>query len=107
MFFYTLKKISHFNTYFLRRYTRFSSLNQLKGGGDVFRATVLLLCFKLPSCLFGNTRDTFVIHEKAIFVCFIYIKPQKVKFKFVQKKHETRLVLNGSNKMDLVQTCHS
>ena len=25
---------------------------------------MLLLCFKLPACLFGNTRDTSVMHEK-------------------------------------------
>ena len=45
---------------------------------------MLWLCFKLPSYLFGNTRDTSVIHEKAKFVCFIYMKPQKMKFNFVQ-----------------------
>ena len=45
---------------------------------------MLLLCFKLPSCLFGNTRDTSVMHEKAKCVCFIYMQPQKVKFKSVQ-----------------------
>ena len=47
-------------------------------------AAVLWLCFKLPSCLFGNTNDTSVMHEKAKCVCFIYMQPQKVKFKFVQ-----------------------
>ena len=45
---------------------------------------MLWLCFKLPSCLFGNTRDTSVMHEKAKFVCFDYTQPQKVKFKSVQ-----------------------
>ena len=45
---------------------------------------MLWLCFKLPSCLFGNTRDTFVMHEKAKFVCFNYMQPQKVKIKSVQ-----------------------
>ena len=45
---------------------------------------MLLLCFKLPSCLLGNTRDTSVMYEKAKFVCFILMQPQKVKFKFVQ-----------------------
>ena len=53
-------------------------------GGDVFRAAVVWLCFKLPSCLFVNNRDTFDMHEKAIFVCFVYMQPQKVKFKYVQ-----------------------
>ena len=47
-------------------------------------AAVLWLCFKLPSCLFGNTRDTSVMHEKAKFVCFINMQPQQVKFKSVQ-----------------------
>ena len=45
---------------------------------------MLWLCFKLPSCLFGNTRDRSVMHEKAKFVCFIYMQWQKVKFKSVQ-----------------------
>ena len=45
---------------------------------------MLWLCFKLPSCLFGNTRDTSVMHEKAKFVCFIYMQLLKVKFKSVQ-----------------------
>ena len=45
---------------------------------------MLWLCFKVSSCLFGNTRDMSVMHEKAKFVRFIYIKPQKMKFKSVQ-----------------------
>ena len=44
---------------------------------------VLWLCFKLPSCLIGNTRDTSVMHEQAKFICFINMQPQKVKFKSV------------------------
>ena len=39
---------------------------------------------KLSSCLLDNTRDTSVMHEIAKYVCFIYMQPQKVKFKFVQ-----------------------
>ena len=31
------------------------------GGGRVFWNAVLWLCFKLPICLFGHTRDTSVI----------------------------------------------
>ena len=50
----------------------------------MFRATVLYLCFKLTSCLFGNIRDTTVMHEKAKCVCFIYMQPQKTRFKSVQ-----------------------
>ena len=46
-------------------------------------ASVIWLCFKLPSCLFDNTKDTSVMHKKAIFVCFIHMQPQKVKFKSV------------------------
>ena len=45
---------------------------------------MLWLCYKLPSGLFGNTRDTSVMHEKAKSVCFDYMHPQKVKFKYVQ-----------------------
>ena len=45
---------------------------------------MLWLCFNLPSCLFDNTRDTSVMHEKAKFVCFHYMQQQKVKFKSVQ-----------------------
>ena len=47
-------------------------------------AAMLWLCYKLPFGLFGNTRDTSVRHEKAKFVCFNYMQPQKVKFKSVQ-----------------------
>ena len=50
----------------------------------MFRVAVLWLCYKLPSSLFGNTRDTPVMHVKAKFVCFNYMQPQKVKFKSVQ-----------------------
>ena len=53
---------------------------------------MLWLWFKLPSCLFGNTRDKTVMHEKAKFVCLNNMQPQKVKFKSVQIKHETGLV---------------
>ena len=45
---------------------------------------MLCLCFNLPSCLFGFTRGTSVMYEKAKFVCFIYMQPLKVKFKTVQ-----------------------
>ena len=50
---------------------------------------MLWLYYKLPSVLFGNTRDMSVMHEKAKFVYFNYMQPQKVKFKSVQinKKH--------------------
>ena len=45
---------------------------------------MLWLRFKLPSCVFGNTRDTSVMYKKAKLVCFIYMQQQKVKFKSVQ-----------------------
>ena len=45
---------------------------------------MLWLCFKLPFCLFDNTRDMSVMHEKAKFVLFIYMQPEKVEFKSVQ-----------------------
>ena len=45
---------------------------------------MLWLCYELPSGLFGNTRDTSVMHEKAIFFCFNFMQTQKVKFKSVQ-----------------------
>ena len=41
-------------------------------------ATVLWLCFKLPSFLFGNTRGMSVVNDKAKCVCFINdMQPQK------------------------------
>ena len=52
-------------------------------------ATMLWLWFKLPSCLFGNTRDKSVMYEKAKLVCFYYMQPQKEKFKNI---YETGLV---------------
>ena len=45
---------------------------------------MLWLCFKLPICLFGHTRGTSVIKEKAKAIHFMYMQPRKMKFKFVQ-----------------------
>ena len=45
---------------------------------------MLWFCFKLPSCLFGNTRETSVMHEKAKYVCLNYMQGPNVKFKSVQ-----------------------
>ena len=45
---------------------------------------MLWFCFKLPSCLLGNTRDTSVMHEKKTKTKLFVIYMQKVKFKFVQ-----------------------
>ena len=42
----------------------FKLLNSYKGGW-AFWPAVLWLCFKLPICLFGHTRDTSIIYEKA------------------------------------------
>ena len=40
---------------------------------------MLLLCFKLSSCLVGKTRDTCVMCEKVKFVCLYLLRPQKIK----------------------------
>ena len=53
---------------------------------------MLCLCFKLPSCLLGFTRDTSVMHEKAKFVCFISMQPKKSEIQICSNKHETGLV---------------
>ena len=47
---------------------------------------MLLLCFKLLSCLVANTSDTSVMYEKAKFVCLYLMRPQKMKFESVQMK---------------------
>ena len=52
---------------------------------------MLLLCFKLSSCLVANTSDTSVMYEKAKFVCLYLMRPQKI----CSNKHETCLVLFG------------
>ena len=62
----------------------FELLKSVQRDGDVLRAAVLWLCYKMLSGLFGITRDPSVMHEKAKFVCFNYMQPQKVKFKSVQ-----------------------
>ena len=50
-------------------------------------------------CLFGNTKDTYVMYEKATFVCFIYMQPQKLEFKYVQinMKHVLYVVCHDSS----------
>ena len=58
--------VFHFNNVntFIRifiRNTPVLALKISKGGGRVFWDAVLWLCCKLPICLFGHTRDTFVI----------------------------------------------
>ena len=45
---------------------------------------MFVLCFKLSPCQVGNTRDTSVMYEKAKFVCFYLMRPQKMKFESVQ-----------------------
>ena len=45
------------------------------------------LYFKLPICLIGYTRHTYVIYERAKVIYFIYIQPRKAKY-----KHETGLL---------------
>ena len=51
---------------------------------EVSPFALLWLCFKLPSFLFGNIKNTSVMHDIAKCVCFICMQPQEVKFKFVQ-----------------------
>ena len=53
----------------------------------------------MPSCLFGNTWDSSVIHEKAKWVCFNYMQPQKVKFKSVEinMKQVSDTLVNSKN----------
>ena len=61
----------------------------------LFQAAVLWLCFKLPFYLFGHTRDTSDIHEKAKCVCFICIYvTTKSEIHICSNKHETGLVLH-------------
>ena len=59
------------------------ALKLVKRGWGCFRANVLWLCFKLPSCLFGIT-GTRPLCMKKQNLCFNYMQPQKVKFKYVQ-----------------------
>ena len=67
-------------------------------------AAVLWLSLILPSCLLDNTRDTSVMHEKAKFVCFIYMQPQKVKFKFVQINMKQVSYINDPQKKHRLKT---
>ena len=41
--------------------------------------------------LFDYSRDTSVMHEKAKFVCFIYIQPQK-SIQICSNQHKTGLI---------------
>ena len=55
--------------------TPFQLLKLVKREGCVFWDALLWLCFKLPICLFGHTRDTSIIKEKAKVIYFIYRQP--------------------------------
>ena len=57
--------------------------------------------FKLSSCLFGNTRDTSVMHEKAKCVCFIYMQLQKNEIQNCSNKHETDLALKKFSNLSI------
>ena len=59
----------------------------------MFWDAVLWLSFELLICLFGHTRDTSVISEKANVIYFINMQPRKMKFTFVQI-NITSLILN-------------
>ena len=66
----------HFNT-FIRIFTRNTPVLALKiskrGDRRVYWDAMLWLCFKLPICLFGHTRDTSIVLEKAKVIYFIYM----------------------------------
>ena len=54
---------------------------------------MLWLCFKMPSFLFGNTRDTSVMHEKHN---LLYLYATAIsEIQTCSNKHETGLVLAG------------
>ena len=53
---------------------------------------MLWLCFKLPICLFGHTRDTSVNLEKSKVIDFINMQPRKNKILICSNKHEKGLV---------------
>ena len=63
------------------RYLLFGSKLNIRFSINSFQGKV---CFKLPFCLLGNIRDTFVFYEKAKFDCFNYMQLQKVKFTYIQ-----------------------
>ena len=51
---------------------------------------MLWLSFKLPSCLFGNTRDTSVMHDKSKICLFYLYATAKSEIQICSNKHETR-----------------
>ena len=59
-------------------------------------------CYGYLYCLFDNTRDTSVMHEKVMCVCFIDMKPQIKRNANLSNKHESGLVvlMNRPNKTD-------
>ena len=59
------------------------------------------LCFKLPSCLFGDTRDTPIMHEKAKFVCFNYITAKsEIQICSINMKHVSYMDLCAKQHVD-------
>ena len=56
---------------------------------------MLWLCFKLPSCLFGNTGNMSVMHKKAKIGLFYLYKTAKNEIQICSNKHETGLVCPG------------
>ena len=60
---------------------------------------MLWLCFKLPSCLFGNTRDMSLCMKKQICLFYLYATA-KSEIQICSNKHETGLVFKSiSQKM--------
>ena len=49
------------------------------------------LCFKLPPCLFGNTKHTSVLHEKSKMCLFYLYATTKSENQICSNKHETGL----------------
>ena len=58
----------------------------------MFWASMSWLCFKLPFCLFGHTKDMSVTYEKAKSVSFIDMQEQKSEIEICSNKHETGLI---------------
>ena len=53
---------------------------------------MLWFCFKLPFCLFGHTRGTTIIYEKAKCVCFFFVTALS-EIHICSNNHETDLIV--------------
>ena len=75
------------------------ALKSFKGEG-VFRIALLWQCFELPFCLFGFTRNTSVIYEKAKSLLFYLYATAKLEIHICSNKHETGLLYCINNLCD-------